>query len=123
MLISNFYKKEKSNLKDEIIIFTIKLNPNHEVYQGHFPQQAVVPGVIQLQIAKELLEENLKLKLMMDDISQVKYLKPIIPEQNSELIFEITIKDKNESAVKANISVTAEETIFTKAKINFSINK
>jgi len=123
MLISNFYKKEKSNLKDEIIIFTIKLNPNHEVYKGHFPQQAVVPGVIQLQIAKELLEENLKLKLMMDDISQVKYLKPIIPEQNSDLIFEITIKDKNESAVKANINVTAEETIFTKAKINFSINK
>ena len=123
MLISNFYKKEKSNLKDEIIIFSIKLNPNHEVYKGHFPQQAVVPGVIQLQIAKELLEENLKLKLMMDDISQVKYLRPIIPEQNSDLIFEITIKDKNESAVKANINVTAEETIFTKAKINFSINK
>jgi len=123
MLIKDFYSQIVCNKKDNLINCTIKLNPNHEVYKGHFPQQAVVPGVIQLQITKELLEENLKLKLMMDDISQVKYLKPIIPEQNSELIFEITIKDKNESAVKANINVTAEETIFTKAKINFSINK
>lgn len=123
MLIRDFYKKIIGNQEDNSITCSIKLNPDHQVYKGHFPQQAVVPGVIQLQIAKELLEENLKLKLMMDDISQVKYLKPIIPEQNSELIFEITIKDKNESAVKANISVTAEETIFTKAKINFSINK
>lgn len=123
MLISNFYTIEGSDYENSQILCSVKLNPNHEVYKGHFPQQAVVPGVIQLQIAKELLEGNLKLNLMMDDISQVKYLKPIIPEQNSGLKFEITIKDKNESAVKANINITAEETIFTKAKINFSIKE
>jgi 3-hydroxyacyl-[acyl-carrier-protein] dehydratase len=122
MLIKDFYNQIICNQEDNIIIFSIKLNPNHKVYKGHFPQQAVVPGVIQLQIAKELLEENLKLNLLMNDIIQVKYLKPIIPDQDTIIKFEITIKEQNASDIKTNVNIGSEDIIFTKAKISFKIN-
>ena len=120
MLISNFYTIEESDYENHQILCSIKLNPNHEVYKGHFPQQAVVPGVIQLQIAREILENQLGLKLMMDDIVQVKYLVPVLPEENQELNFEINIKETTESVVKTNISIFDSEKTFTKARINFS---
>jgi len=122
MLIRDFYKKIIGNQEDNTITCSIKLNPDHQVYKGHFPQQAVVPGVIQLQIAKELLEENLKLKLLMNDIIQVKYLRPIIPNQETIIKFEITIKEQNASDIKTNVNIGSEDTIFTKAKISFKIN-
>lgn len=122
MLISGFYSIDKNIIDNTVITSSIKLNPNHEVYKGHFPQQAVVPGVIQLQIAKEILEENLNLKLLMNDIIQVKYLKPIIPDQDTIIKFEITIKEQTTSDIKTNIIIGSEDIIFSKAKISFKIN-
>lgn len=121
MLIKDFYNQIICNQEDKIINCSIKLNPNHEVYKGHFPQQSVVPGVIQLQIAKELLEEKMKLTLLMDDIVQVKYLNPIIPEGNTVLKFEIILKENNLSVIKTNINIATDELVFTKARINFKI--
>jgi len=51
-----------------------------------------VPGVIQLQIIREILEQVLEARLFMGKIIQVKYLIPITPIENPELIFTITHK-------------------------------
>jgi len=125
MLIKEFYKiisltSEKTGIKA-----IIKLNPRHEVYKGHFPGQAVVPGVIQLQIIKEILEDHLSKKLFMENLSQVKYLRPIIPDQNQTLVLNIHYNWEESKKLKTIVEVSAltsfEEHIFTKAKIKFSI--
>lgn len=123
MLIKDFYNQINCNQEVKLINCTIKLNPNHDVYKGHFPKQSVVPGVIQLQIAREILENQLGLKLMMDDIAQVKYLIPVLPDENQELKFEINLKDETESQIKTNVSISDSEKTFTKARINFSIKE
>ena len=81
----------------------------------------MVPGVIQLQIVKELLEKHMKTKLFMNKITQVKYLIPIIPTNSPQLVFTITSKKTDEDKLKSNISIGLDETIFTKARISFSI--
>jgi len=58
MLLPDFYHIIHLEQSDKQLSAQIRLNPNHEVYRGHFPQQAVVPGVVQLQIVKELLEQS-----------------------------------------------------------------
>ncbi len=121
MLIKDFYKIVSLISEDSEITATIKLNPNHEVYKGHFPKQPVVPGVIQLQIVKELLEKHLKKKLFMNKITQVKYLIPIIPDNSPHLVFTITSNEIDEITLKSNISIGLDETIFTKARISFRI--
>jgi len=120
MLIKEFYKIVNLYSSDSRIIATIKLNPDHEVYKGHFPTQPVVPGVIQLQIVKEILEEVLETKLFMGNIIQVKYLIPITPVENPELTFNITSKKTDSNNIKSTTSIGFNDNIFTKAKIVFN---
>ena len=40
--------------------FRLRLNPEHFIYQAHFPGEPVTPGVCILQIGKELLAELLQ---------------------------------------------------------------
>ena len=54
MLLDNFYTILSSESSDSTIwTIQIKLNPGHPVYQGHFPEHPVVPGVCLLQLIKE----------------------------------------------------------------------
>lgn len=119
MLIKDFYKINNLTSKETEIIARIKLNPNHEVYKGHFPGQAVVPGVIQLQIVKEILENHLSKNLFMSNITQVKYLNPITPVEVPELNISITYKNDNAGILKTNVLISFDEIIYTKARISF----
>jgi 3-hydroxyacyl-[acyl-carrier-protein] dehydratase len=119
MLIKDFYTINDLIFRGSGFDAAIQLNPNHEVYQGHFPEQPVVPGVIQLQIVKELLEEVMQTKLMMDNVIQVKYLIPITPNENPELIFSIMNKTVDENTIKSTITIGFNDLVFTKARISF----
>ena len=123
MLIKDFYKITNLTSNETEINATIKLNPNHEVYKGHFPGQAVVPGVIQLQIVKEILENHLDKELFMGSVSQVKYLIPITPEEINELNISISYKNNEEGNIKTSVLVSFGDAVFTKAKITFSEDK
>ena len=35
---------------------TIRLNPHHEIFIGHFPDHPITAGVCMMQIVKELME-------------------------------------------------------------------
>jgi len=120
MLIKNFYKIAELNSNDLEIMATVELNPDHEVYKGHFPTQAVVPGVIQLQIIKEIIETHLGKKLFMGSLAQVKYLIPITPVEVPVLNISISIKSSEDDTFKTNVLIDFEDAVFTKAKITFS---
>tara|TARA_Y100000031_G_C8245779_1_gene397967 strand:+ start:3161 stop:3529 length:369 start_codon:yes stop_codon:yes gene_type:complete len=121
MLIKDFYKIIALSSDDSGIVATIKLNPNHEVYKGHFPNQPIVPGVIQLLIIQELMEKHLGKKLFMGSIKRVKYLIPIIPTNSPQLVFTITINSTDESKIRSTITIGLDNSIFTKAKMEFTI--
>ncbi len=121
MLIKDFYKIINLTSNETEVLATINLNPNHKVYKGHFPKQPVVPGVIQLQIIREILEQVLEARLFMGKIIQVKYLIPITPIENPELIFTITHKKIDSNNLKSTVTIGFNNNIFTKAKIEFSI--
>ena len=120
MLIQDFYIIHSSNKSENSLFTEIHLNPEHEVYKGHFPQQAVVPGVIQLQIIKELLEKDLSINLMIKEVIMAKYLNMITPEENP--VLEITIENRlNETGdYLINAVISKDDIIFTKLKAKLS---
>ena len=45
-LLPNFYKVTHSeHINETDWVVQVMLNPQHAIYNGHFPQQPVVPGV------------------------------------------------------------------------------
>ena len=49
--VSSTYTSENNNSFNSVI----ELNPEHEIYKGHFPKIPVAPGACLIQAIKEIL--------------------------------------------------------------------
>jgi len=63
----------------------IKLFSDHKIYAGHFPGHPITPGVVQLQIVHELMENHLGKSLQLIGIDDCKFLKKINPEEQDKI--------------------------------------
>lgn len=83
--------------------FLVEINPNHSIYQGHFPGMPIVPGVVLLQIVKELVESTFNQKLQLKEASNIKFLKMVLPNEAKELEIVLDIEEGESLTVKAEI--------------------
>lgn len=125
-------KKEATGLQQKIqnlllsrsnTSFRLRLNPEHFIYQAHFPGEPVTPGVCILQIGKELLAELLLESLEITHVKNVKFLSVISPLKEKEISYTFKKIETSEDSqeVKAQIIVASDEE--TKAKISFTCSK
>ncbi len=119
MLIKNFYTIQRFETSDSKTKAVILLNPEHKVYRGHFPGQSVVPGVIQIQILRELAEQSLEQKLFIAEVTSAKYLNMIVPDKNP-LSIELNYKPTDEG-FNINGVVKNEEYVFSKVKMKVTL--
>lgn len=85
---------------------TVRLNPDHPLYAGHFPGNPVTPGVVLMQMATEMLETNAGRRLQLRTVQNVKFRKPVGPaaivsfvfgkvaEADGQLTAKVTIEDE-----------------------------
>ncbi|MBO4370100.1 MAG: hydroxymyristoyl-ACP dehydratase [Paludibacteraceae bacterium] len=101
-------------------VFELQLNPDCEVYQGHFPEKAVAPGVCNIGMIRSCAEEMAGRKLFLNAISQCKFtalvtpgecprlslraqLTPIEPGQSWKLRATLYHEDKTYLELKAEV--------------------
>jgi len=120
MLFKDFYNKEGVIISDsDEITARIKLNKNHDLYNGHFPNNPITPGVIIIQITKEIMEEALDFDLLLKEIINIKYISPINPLINNSLLFKIYMQKKNNSIIVNNNIMFENSQIAVKFKGKF----
>ena len=113
MLIPHFYSVKEFNFTDNQLKAIIELNPEHDVFKGHFPNNPVTPGVCMLQILKELTEQATNTNLFIKECSNVKFMALINPEVNAVLTITIDINQVEEN-FKINASASFDETVALK---------
>lgn len=113
MLIPYFYNVKEFNFTDNQLKAIIELNPEHEVFKGHFPNNPVTPGVCMLQILKELTEQATNTNLFIKECSNVKFMALINPETNPILAITIDINPLEEN-FKIKASASFDETVALK---------
>jgi len=121
MLITDFYTIKQFEAGDNRAEVLILLNPEHEVYKGHFPGQPVVPGVIQIEMIRELAEKALNRQLFINEVVSAKYLNMIIPD-GKPLTFELSFKPV-ENGFSINGIIKNDDRVFSKVKMKTSITK
>lgn len=119
MPLSNFYSYTIKEKSDKHLIVDVTIDPTHEVYKGHFPQQPITPGVILVEMARKILSEHTKTKLTLTSAKELKFLAPIIPSENTTITIDISF-EKVENTYKVACLYTSEEKTFTKLKGLFS---
>ncbi len=64
---------------------TLEIIPTMLVFDGHFPGAPVLPGIIQLQIIRKLLEKHFNTPLQLQQITKAKMAKMILPNDIVDL--------------------------------------
>lgn len=113
MLIPHFYSVKEFNFTDNQLKAIIELNPEHDVFKGHFPNNPVTPGVCMLQILKELTEQATNTNLFIKECSNVKFMALINPEVNVVLAITIDINQVEEN-FKIKASASFDQTVALK---------
>jgi 3-hydroxyacyl-[acyl-carrier-protein] dehydratase len=126
MLMNDFYTvvdKTEENVaivdKDKPgkkIIFSVKLNPGHPVYKGHFPGNPVVPGVCQVQMIKELSSLVLNKEIILSYSDNIKFLSMIRPSETEILTLSLDIREKENECWSVNAVISRENQVFLKFK-------
>ncbi len=109
--IQNFSRQENF-VEAEIQIF-----PFHPIFEGHFPQRPILPGVCLLDASKQLLEKVLEKKLHLKKVSHAKFLAVVNPLENEKLFFFVNLSFQGEN-ITADIQIKNQQTIFSKIKMN-----
>jgi len=112
----NSIKSEKSK-----ITAAISFDMKHKVFDGHFPGNPIVPGVVQVQILKDLMERELKSKIFLNKTKNIKFLNVIIPVEHSEVQFDITYEQLAGNDYSVKCIVKSESTTFMKYSGNFIV--
>jgi 3-hydroxyacyl-[acyl-carrier-protein] dehydratase len=115
MVLKDFYKilseEKTSDSKHNV---TILVNEKHEILKGHFPGNPIMPGVCMIQIIKELTEKITQKTLMIQTLSNVKFMALINPENNPELRLELDITITEDDLVKVKNTTYFNDTIALK---------
>ena len=118
-LRNSLYTIRKQEQTTDGSLFTIQLHPKHIIYQDHFPEMPVTPGVCIIQIAMELMEELENKRLALTSVKNVKFLSVVNPYETPELSFAIHRVERNEGELKASFFVTHNDTMFAKLSLTF----
>jgi 3-hydroxyacyl-[acyl-carrier-protein] dehydratase len=103
MLKNNFYSIQSQTVSEQGLSTIIHINPEHEIFKGHFPGKPVVPGVCMIQIVKELLDEAMSESLLFQKGNQIKFLQLLVPVSEENVEVNITWK-----ALESGFQTTAD---------------
>lgn len=96
MLIPGYYTiicREKQD--EQTYMFRFTLNPEADVYRGHFPGNPIAPGVCSLQMIKECLQSVLSRDILrLSSIKQCRFSRLLRPSDKERQLL-IKLMDNN----------------------------
>lgn len=115
MLLQDFYTiKSITKNDDHNYVVVIFINEKHDVFKGHFPGNPIMPGVCMMQIIKELTEQITNTTLVMQSLSNVKFMALINPFVTPELRLELNITTTEDDTIKVKNTTYFDETVALK---------
>lgn len=111
---NNFYQILSSSQEDETYTFSIQLNADHAIFKGHFPGNPVTPGVVQIEMIKELTIEATGAKIGLKTMGNCKFLAILNPETDAHVDVILKISTGEENEVKVNAVIQNSSAIYLK---------
>ncbi len=84
-LEGEFYRPIELDIEDGHFTAVVELAADHPIYAGHFPEQAVVPGVCTLTIVRECLGLILDSEVYFSSVKECKFTSALTPAQGLRL--------------------------------------
>lgn len=121
MLQGNFYNVLKTDRANGSIHALVELNPDHHIFEGHFPQIPVVPGVCMMQMVQEMVEGAVGKNLRLAKADHLKFLSIINPTETKLLNIDLSVTEDEADDIRVAATFFYNETTFFKFKGSFSV--
>lgn len=96
MLRNLFYIKSFREESDNTFSVTVRINPGHPVFSGHFPGLPVLPGVCSLYLIRFCTERFTRCPLQYVSIGSCKFTRMIDPLRQEEISVQVRILHREE---------------------------
>lgn len=114
ILKDTFYQINALKFEDNVLEAQISINANHTIYEGHFPGNPVTPGVVQLEMVKEILGTHFNRPIRLRSLTTSKFLAILNPEANPEATFKMTVTEQEDQSLKVAGQLSNSEGICLK---------
>lgn len=123
-LLGTLYKATACTHDAGKIEWAVTLDAGHDIYRGHFPGNPITPGVVMLQMVRELLQEHIGAALALDAASNIKYAQVLTPACSPVNITVDRIK-QDDGAISCRAAFTSPATgdAFARMSLIFNIVK
>jgi 3-hydroxyacyl-[acyl-carrier-protein] dehydratase len=119
MLIRDLYTYKIEDHSGQVIKALIAINEKSTIYEGHFPLQAITPGVCQVLMIKEILERELGTALLLSGAKNIKFTAVHEPGKAKEINARISY-EQNGNRVNVDGWLYKGETVYLKFRGEFT---
>lgn len=116
ILLNNFFTINETVKSETEIWAELYINSNHKIFEGHFPNQPVVPGVCMMQMIKETLELVIGKETNLVQAADMKFLAVINPLENNLIHASIKYAADETGAINIVASLFKDELVHFKFK-------
>ena len=92
-LENDFYRILKTEQDGPVYRIAAELIFPHEIYQGHFPDHPVVPGVCTLTMIREMVSRIRGDVTGFRKIKECKFVSPLLPRSGLQVDFELQLDE------------------------------
>lgn len=104
---------------EEKSIWSFSINKDHKTFEGHFPDQPVLPGVALLESIKVAMENITDQELILSTSRSIKFLNMISPEL-SGLELSLTHLSNNDLPFKVKALLADNDKTYFKADLQYT---
>lgn len=123
MLLNDFFTINDTVTSETEIWAELLINSDHRIFEGHFPNQPVVPGVCMMQMVKEILEQVIGKETNLKQAADMKFLAVINPQENNLIHASIKYATDESDAVNVVASLFKDELVHFKFKGQFVLQE
>ncbi len=116
MLLNNFFTIRDTESSATEIWAELVIDAGHKIFEGHFPNQPVVPGVCMMQMIKEIIEQVLGKATNLVQAAEMKFMAVINPQENNLIHASINYETDESGSINITASLFKDELVHFKFK-------
>lgn len=121
MLLDSFFNIVTEKIDENQAEFTIRLNPEHSIFLGHFPMYPITPGVCITQMTVDLFSHIQNETYHLQKARNIKFLNIIKPQETPQLTYQLSWEETEENSFRIKALVCFQDQIY--AKLDFELTK
>ncbi len=120
LLLNDFFYIASLTTTENQLVARVFLNADHSIYEGHFPDRPITPGVCLVEIIKEIIMIASHKKLQLYQCNHIKFVQMVDPKKTPWIDISIQYGLQGRQ-IGASATVRKDEVIFCKFMGTFTI--